>query len=103
VDLAALQRETSLCLLRNLTVFSEELCAGMEQRQEKTRTETSAGTRWIIGAGGGSVKPQSVNSANFLLKRCRRLKLQALRHWLTEQKGRSPSSGPKEACWLPGP
>ena len=45
-----------LCLLRNLTVFNRGLLR-MGQRQEKTRTETSAGTRWIIGAGGGSVKP----------------------------------------------
>jgi len=28
-----------------------------EQRPEKTRTETSTGTRWIIGGLAGSVKP----------------------------------------------
>jgi hypothetical protein len=29
----------------------------MGQMQKETRTKTSAGTRWIIGGGGGSVKP----------------------------------------------
>src|ERR1035438_7072764 len=29
----------------------------MRQKQQKTRMETSAGTRWIIGGPGGSVKP----------------------------------------------
>jgi hypothetical protein len=38
----------------------------MEQRQKKKQTETSAGTSWIIGATGGSVKPSNDEFRGFI-------------------------------------
>src|SRR5580658_3754771 len=52
------------CLLSSISVFFQGTPRA-RQRQEKTRTETSAGTRRIIGGAGGSVKRGCANVAGY--------------------------------------
>jgi hypothetical protein len=52
----------------------------MEQMQKETRTKTSAGTRWIIGGGGESVKPAKHEIPGKDIKNLRKTQVKTQNH-----------------------